>query len=79
MLYLTRRPAHFCADDEGYNVISTLDAGTICLLIKPHNIAAGIEWDKVMFNDQVGYIHCTLGDRVEEEETEGMSFPFPSA
>jgi len=67
MLYLTRRSAHLYAEDSGYTILTTLDAGTTCLLLQPNNVAAGIEYDKVLVNGQVGYVHCSLVDPIENE------------
>ncbi len=68
MLYLTRRPAYlFTNDDASSPVLTTLEAGTTCLLLQPNNVAAGIEYDKVLVNGKVGYIHCSLGDPIKSE------------
>ena len=70
MLYRTRRPAYLYAnvtvDGFGDTYIATVPADTTCLLLQSSNVAAGLEYDKILFEGQVGYVHCTLGDRVKE-------------
>ena len=67
MLYRIRRPAYLYADENSDTVLTTIPEGTLCLLVESHNLAAGIEYDTVLYDGQVGYVCCSLGDRVESE------------